>query len=94
MPQESPEEAALRELEEETGLKGKILRFLFTLPYDLGTSSIFLVEIDADAEVTLGYDPEDAEVEHKMLEDVAWLPTETISDHPEVQRVLACLQEI
>ncbi|GHO56705.1 hypothetical protein KSB_51800 [Ktedonobacter robiniae] len=94
MPQEKPEEAALRELEEETGLKGKMLHFLFTLPYDLGTSEIFLVEIDAQAEIALGYDPEDAGVEHKMLEDVAWFPTEAVSDHPEVQRVLACLQEI
>ncbi|WP_201373167.1 NUDIX hydrolase [Ktedonobacter robiniae] len=94
LPQEKPEEAALRELEEETGLKGKMLHFLFTLPYDLGTSEIFLVEIDAQAEIALGYDPEDAGVEHKMLEDVAWFPTEAVSDHPEVQRVLACLQEI
>lgn len=93
LPQEKPEEAARRELEEETGLKGKILRFLFTVPYDLGTSSIFLVEIDADAEVTLGYDPEDVGVEHKMLEDMGWFPTEVVSDNPEVQQVLACLHE-
>ena len=38
LPEEKPEEAALRELEEETGLKGKVLRFLFTLRYELGTS--------------------------------------------------------
>lgn len=91
MPQEKPEEAALRELEEETGLKGRVLRFLFTLPYELGTSAIFLVEVDAHAQIALGSDPEEAEQEHKMLEDVAWFSLEAVSDHPEVQRVLTCL---
>lgn len=91
LPQEKPEEAAVRELEEETGLKGKLLRFLFTLPYELGTSTIFLVEVDAHAQVALGDDPEEAEQEHKMLEDVAWFSVEAVSSHPEVQRVLSCL---
>jgi 8-oxo-dGTP pyrophosphatase MutT (NUDIX family) len=91
LPQEKPEEAALRELEEETGLKGKLIRFLFTLPYELGTSAIFLVEVDDQAQISLGYDPEEVEEEHKMLVDVAWFSLETISDHPEVQRVLSCL---
>ena len=91
LPQEKPEEAALRELEEETGLKGKVIRFLFTLPYDLGTSTVFLVEVEAHAQIALGYDPEEVEQEHKMLEDVAWFSTEAVSNHPEVQRVLASL---
>jgi 8-oxo-dGTP pyrophosphatase MutT (NUDIX family) len=86
---EKPEEAALRELYEETGLNGKIVRFLFTMPYELGTSATFLVEIDPDAQVVLGYDPEEEQEELKMLEDVAWFPVEDLSDHPEVQRVLA-----
>ena len=91
LPQERPEEAVLRELEEETGLKGKVLRFLFTLPYELGTSTVFLVEVDAGAQIALGYDPEEVGEEHKMLQDVAWFSLEAVSSHPEVQRVLACL---
>jgi 8-oxo-dGTP diphosphatase len=90
-PGEKPEEAALRELYEETGLNGKIMQFLFTIPYDLGTSAAFLVEIDPNAQAVLGYDPEEEQKEHKMLEDVAWFPIEDLLDYPEVRRVLACI---
>lgn len=90
LPGEKPEEAALRELYEETGLKGRIIHFLFTIPYDLGTSTTFLVEIDPDAQVALGYDPEELQEEHKMLEDVSWFPIEDVREQPEVRRVLAC----
>jgi 8-oxo-dGTP pyrophosphatase MutT (NUDIX family) len=34
LPGERPEEAVLRELREETGLEGRIDRFLFTIPYE------------------------------------------------------------
>ena len=103
LPQERPEEAAVRELEEETGLKGKVLRFLFTLPYELqsplgaiGMSTVFLVEVDAYAEIALGYDPEEVEVEeeYKMLQDVAWFSIEAMASHPEVQRVIVLLHLI
>lgn len=90
-PGENPEEAVLRELDEETGLKGRIVRFLFTMPYDLGTSATFLVEVDATAQVSLGYDPEEAQESSKMLEDVAWFPIKDVRDNPEVRQVLACL---
>ena len=93
LPNEKPEDAALRELYEETGLKGSIVRFLFTLPYALGTSTVFLVEVDADAQPVLGYDPEEVLEEHKMLQDVAWLPIQDVRKHPEVRRVLACIQQ-
>jgi 8-oxo-dGTP diphosphatase len=91
VPEENPEEAALRELYEETGLKGRILRFLFSLPYDLGSSTTFLVEVDPDAQVALGYDPEEMQEEQKMLEDVAWLSLQDVREHPEVRQVLACI---
>jgi len=78
-------------LYEETGLKGSILRFLFTLPYELGISTTFLVEVDADAQVALGYDPEEAQEEQKMLEDVAWFSIQDVHEHPEVRQVLACI---
>ncbi len=91
LPGENPEEAVLRELDEETGLKGIVVRFLFTMPYDLGTSATFLVEVDASAQVSLGYDPEEAQESSKMLQDVAWFPIKDVREHPEVRQVLACL---
>jgi 8-oxo-dGTP pyrophosphatase MutT (NUDIX family) len=91
LPGEKPEEAVLRELDEETSLKGTVVRFLFTMPYDLGTSAPFLVEVDATAQVSLGYDPEEAQESSKMLQDVAWFPIKDVREHPEVRQVLACL---
>ena len=91
LPGEKPEEAALRELHEETGLTGEIVRFLFTIPYSRGTSATFLVTVDPEAQASLGYDPEEAHKSYKMLVDVAWLPIKDVGDHPEVQRVLAAL---
>ena len=91
MPVEKPEEAALRELDEETGLKGTIVRFLFIMPYELGTSTTFLVEVDADAQISLGYDPEEEQESSKMLQDVAWFPIKDVRENHEVRQVLACL---
>ena len=56
---ETPEEAALRELEEEAGVKGKILRPL-TIEYKAdGESRIysFLVDVQEDAVPIKGIDP-------------------------------------
>lgn len=91
LPGEKPEEAALRELDEETGLKGTVVSFLFTMPYDLGTSATFLVEVDATAQISLGYDPEEMHKSVKMLQDVAWFPIKDVRHNPEVRQVLACL---
>jgi 8-oxo-dGTP pyrophosphatase MutT (NUDIX family) len=91
LPGEKPEEAVLRELDEETSLKGTIVRFLFTMPYDLGTSATFLVEVDATAQVSLGCDPEEAQESSKMLQGAAWFPIKDVRDNPEVRQVLACL---
>ena len=93
LPEEKPEEAALRELYEETGLQGSIVRFLFTFLYEQGTSETFLVEIASGAQVALGYDPEELQDEHKMLEDVAWFPIKDVREYPEVQRVLTCQKD-
>jgi 8-oxo-dGTP pyrophosphatase MutT (NUDIX family) len=89
---ETPEEAVLRELDEETGLKGTVVRFLFSMPYDLGTSATFLVEVDASAQVSLGYDPEEAQKSSKMLQDVAWFLIKDVGEHREVRQVLVFLE--
>jgi 8-oxo-dGTP diphosphatase len=82
---ESAEEGALRELLEETGLRGRVVRWLFSIPYRLGTSSTFLVEIERGAEMQLGIDPEEAEMEHRKLIDVAWQPVSKMQENPEVR---------
>jgi hypothetical protein len=90
--EEEGEWRRLSELDEETGLKGTVVRFLFSMPYDLGTSATFLVEVDASAQVSLGYDPEEAQESSKMLQDVAWFPIKDVGEHREVRQVLACLE--
>src|SRR5690348_4872450 len=42
---ETPEAAVLRELREETGIEGRIVQFLFAIPYKYGQSMTFLVEV-------------------------------------------------
>ncbi len=88
---ESPEVAVLRELYEETGLVGRIIRLLFTIPYKYGLSTTFLVEVDAGAETVLGVDPEEADADHRKLVDVAWLPVMDMRENPEVKEFLRAL---
>ena len=52
LPDESPEAGVLRELHEEANLAGRVVRFLFTIPYKYGTSTTFLVEIDPTAQAS------------------------------------------
>lgn len=71
---ETPEEAALRELKEETNVTGKILRPL-TIEYKPDLESrifTFLVEIPEDAVASKGIDPE-LPAEEQSIIGVAWL---------------------
>ncbi|MBS10752.1 MAG: hypothetical protein CME19_04010 [Gemmatimonadetes bacterium] len=64
-------DAVIRELEEETGLTGTVVRHLFTNPYQYGLSSTYLVDVPADSQPTLGVDPEELGRDHQELIDVA-----------------------
>ena len=94
MPGEHPSDAAVRELAEETGLHGRLVRFLFTIPYDIGISWTYLVEVEPDAQISLGHDPEDIKSRHKMLQDVAWFPIAEVAHYPEIQKVMRALQHM
>jgi 8-oxo-dGTP pyrophosphatase MutT (NUDIX family) len=82
---ESAEAGALRELLEETGLQGRVVRWLFSIPYRLGSSSTFLVEVEEDAEAQLGFDPEEEERGYRKLIAVAWRSLSDVQESPEVQ---------
>jgi 8-oxo-dGTP diphosphatase len=91
LPDESPEAGVLRELHEEANLAGRVVRFLFTIPYKYGTSTTFLVEIDPTAQAALGWDPEEEQSEHQKLVGVAWLPVAEVRENPEIRQVLRVL---
>lgn len=78
---ETPAEAALRELEEEAGVKGKIVRPL-TIEYKPDMISrifSFLVEISEDAIPVKGTDPE-LSPEEQTIQDVKWLALHEIAE--------------
>lgn len=77
---ETPEQAALRELKEETGLEGKIIRPL-SVQYkgDGGIDYSFEAEIAADAVAVTGYDPE-YEGGDNPLKEVLWMDLDEISE--------------
>lgn len=78
---ETPEEAALRELEEEAGVMGTILRPLAIEYKPDGESRIFsfLVEIPEDAVAVKGIDPELPPEEQTIL-GVKWLELNEIAE--------------
>ena len=78
---ETPEEAALRELEEEAGVKGTILRPL-TVEYKADKESriySFLVAIPDDAVPVKGIDPE-LSPEEQTIKGVKWLALHEIAE--------------
>ncbi|MBP5607371.1 MAG: NUDIX domain-containing protein [Lachnospiraceae bacterium] len=77
---ETAEQAVLRELKEETGLDGKIIRPL-AVQYkgDGGIDYSFEVEISPDAVAVTGCDPE-YEGEDNPLKEVLWMSLDEISE--------------
>ena len=82
---ESAHEAALRELFEETCLKGVVVRCLVE-----HADPIFLVEVSDACEPALGYD-DDLPSDGQDLVSVAWRPIVEVRDDRQVKLVLAAL---
>lgn len=77
---ETPEQAAIRELKEECGLDGKIVRPLVTIHKDKGGAEYsFEVEVPEDQEAITGYDPEESS-DDPPLKEVLWMSLNEISE--------------
>ena len=77
---ETPEQAAIRELKEECGLDGTIVRKLTELYNNNRTEHVFEVKVPDDQEPITGYDPEEAENDDPPLKEVLWLALDEISE--------------
>lgn len=77
---ETPEEAAIRELKEECGLDGTIVRPLAVQHKGDGSAEYsFFVEVSEEQEAITGYDPEETG-DDPPLKEVLWLSLDEISE--------------
>lgn len=81
----------MRELREETGLEGRIIRFLLEIPYKYGMSTTFLVEAAPLSAMSPGRDPEERHAGHRKLVGVEWLPLADLRGNPEIEALLRIL---
>ena len=90
---ETPTQAVIREVLEETGLSASPVRYLFTEEYDHIVCECYLLTAPVAAEAILGSDPEEADLpaEQRMLKQVAWQPLEQVRDDAQVAKVLRAL---
>ena len=103
---ETPVEAAVREVWEETGLRVRAVRMLFERSYFITKDGretknpeyVFLVEPeeqhDGLAQSTrIGIDPEEAHLPtaHRLLQDAAWQTLESVKEHRQIALVLKAI---
>ena len=80
-PGETPEEAALRELNEECGLIGTISRQLNVLHWkDGSTEYVYLVDVSSEQREITGSDPEIQEGEEQAIKNVRWLSLDEFTE--------------
>jgi len=78
---ETAEEAALRELKEECGLEGTVIRPLNTLHCKDGSREfVFLVDVSREQEAVAGTDPEIPEGEKQSIEKADWKKLDELSE--------------
>ena len=80
---ESPEQAAVRELREECGVRGKIVRPTAVVTYGPDDRHYtYLVDIGRQAP-SMGRDPELAD-DHQIIVDMAWIGLEELAERDRV----------
>lgn len=78
---ETPEQAALRELKEECGLDGTIVKSLSVQYKEDGAAEYsFEVSVPDEQKAITGYDPEEASSENPPLKEVLWMNLNEISE--------------
>src|SRR5689334_8740237 len=87
---ESPQEAVVRECEEETGLHAHVSRFLFDQPFGNNVCRCFLMEAGETLEAVLGFDPEEAHLQStaRMLQGIGWHTLESMANDCQVSEVI------
>lgn len=76
---ETPEEAVIRELKEECGLDGVIVKKLSELYNNGRTEYSFEVRVSDEQTAIKGYDPEEP-MDKQAIKDVAWMDLSQISE--------------
>ena len=77
---ETPEQAAIRELKEECGLDGTIVKPLAVI-YSHGRKEYsFEVSVPEDQQAITGYDPEEAGSDNPPLREVVWKSLDEINE--------------
>jgi 8-oxo-dGTP diphosphatase len=86
------EEAAVREVKEETGLDVKTVQLLFEEEYEFGKSYCYLAELLNDnIEPTLEFLPKEESIFGTMLHSAAWHSIKDKKDDIQVSKVIANL---
>ena len=89
---ETFEQAAVREVKEETGLNVNVVRLLFEEEYEFGQSYCYLAEVVNDnTELTLDYLPREESMFGTMLHSAAWHSIKDKKDDAQVSMVISTL---
>lgn len=101
-PGEYPEEAIVREVQEEVCLPVRVVRTLFDQELPRTYSDVegavcrcYLVQVVSDKEPAVGYDPEEVHLhpDAKLLRGIAWRSLQVMKDDLQVSRVVEALEE-
>jgi len=95
---ETFEEAAIREMREETGRRTRTVKLIWRDACESTGSDdrCYLMELEEDQShsAVLGFDPEEQHlpVESRQLQGIAWMPIGDVADDVQVARVLTALR--